>query len=298
VTAYKTSEECSRCFCPTCGAHCFFLVQEPGVPARTGIATGILDKTEGIVKWTGSKWVEDTLDGGVSVWFNEILDADGMKRPLKRWLLSDRGERAELVPENTLSVLDVKPLSDKLEAQCHCEGIKFYITRPNEASKKVQSPFPDLMVPFHSHSSANPENKSWWLRDNDTKYLAGTCTCTSCRQNLGMDIQTWAFIPKCNIFKPDGSPLDFNLGTLRSYPSSEGVTREFCGKCGATVFWHCDWRPELIDVSVGLLDPQEGARAEGWLEWWTDRVSFEEMAVSKSLVASLEDGLKQWGERH
>lgn len=297
VTGYKTAR-CTRYFCSVCGAHTFVVLQYPGGQVRTAIATGLWDKTEGIIKWSGCKWIEDTLDGGVSVWFNEISDDNGTKRPLKRWLLQDRGEKEELVPENSLRVLESRPSSDKLEAQCHCGGVKFYITRPNEASKKVQSPFPDLMVPYHLASNANPENKPWWLRDNDTKYLAGTCTCTSCRQNLGMEIQTWAFIPKCNMFKEDGSPLDFNLGTLRSYTSSEGVVREFCGKCGATVFWHCEERPDLIDVSVGLLDPKEGARVEGWLDWWTDRVSFTEMAVSRSLVASLEDGLKKWGGTH
>ena len=81
---------------------------------------------------------------------------------------------------------------------------------------------------------------------------------------------------------------------MKSYASSEGVTREFCGTCGATVFWHCDERPDLIDVSVGLFDPEQGARVEGWLDWWTDRVSFEELAHSKDLVASLADGLKRW----
>ena len=65
---------------------------------------------------------------------------------------------------------------------------------------------------------------------------------------------------------------------LRSYESSPGVMREFCPTCGATVFWHDKHRPELIDVSVGLLDAPEGARAEEWLEWWLARVSFEEDA--------------------
>ncbi len=51
-----------------------------------------------------------------------------------------------------------------------------------------------------------------------------------------------------------------------------------------------------IAVSVGLLDPKEGARVESWLDWWTGRVSFKEDAVSSSLIESLETGLKQWGE--
>jgi hypothetical protein len=235
--------------------------------------------------------VEDTLDGGVSVWFREIKDADGTKRELKRWMLRD-GD-GELVPEGTLEKLpQKKQSSEKLKGQCHCGGVKFYITRPNEASKAIQSPFPDLMMAFHSHSPANPENETWWLRSSDTKFLAGTCTCTSCRLASGFEIQPWAFVPKCNIFQEDGKPLDFNMGTLKRYESSKDVSREFCGVCGATIFWHCEWRPELLDVSVGLLDPEEGARVENWLEWWTGRVSFEEMAVSRSLVASLEVGLK------
>ncbi len=171
--------------------------------------------------------------------------------------------------------------------------MKFFVTRPNEASKKVRSPFSDLITPFHSQSSENPQNETWWLRANDTKYMAGTCACSSCRHALGFEIQTWAFIPKCNVFQEDGTPIDYRMGTLQHYDSTKDVVREFCKVCGATVFWHCQWRPDLIDVSVGLFD-QEGARAERWLDWWTGRVSFAEMAVSKSLVASLEDGMKGW----
>lgn len=90
--------------------------------------------------------------------------------------------------------------------------------------------------------------------------------------------------------------MDFAKGTMKRYESSKDVLREFCSVCGATLFWHCKWRPDLIDVSVGLLDPKQGARADGWLDWWTDRVSFSELAVSKSLIGSLEEGLKKWGE--
>ena len=34
-----------------------------------------------------------------------------------------------------------------------------------------------------------------------------------------------------------------------------------------------------MDVSVGLLDAAEGARAATWLDWWTERVSFSEDAA-------------------
>jgi hypothetical protein len=266
---------------------------------RWSLSTGLLDRTEGVLKWTGCKWVEDTLDGGISVWLNAITDADGSKRPLQRWLLQDSKERGESVPADALRKY-TPPKQDgageeKLKAQCHCGGVKFYITKPNASSKSVYSPFPDLMFPHYSGANKNPSNETWFLQDNDTKYMAGTCTCKSCRLASGFEIQPWAFVPKCNIFQDDGRQMEYDMGTLRRYDSSPGIFREFCSVCGATVFWHCEERPGLVDVSVGLIDPAEGARVEGWLDWWTKRVSFGEMAVSRSLVGALEEGLKEWG---
>jgi hypothetical protein len=163
------------------------------------------------------------------------------------------------------------------------------------------------MIPYHTHDPRIPNagDEKWWLRANATKYLAGTCACRSCRLTSGFEIQTWAFVPRANIYfhvprnmrtdPGDGGggdemvvALDFDVfregeregkAVLKGYESSEGVMREFCGTCGATVFWHDKWRPEVVDVSVGLLDVGEGARAEGWLEWWGGRVSFEGDAV-------------------
>ncbi|XMA14036.1 hypothetical protein WAI453_006827 [Rhynchosporium graminicola] len=99
---------------------------------------------------------------------------------------------------------------------------------------------------------------------------------------------------KCNIFQEDGKAVDFAIGTLKTYHSSDGVQREICGVCGATVFWRSKQRPDLIDVSVRLLDPKEGGRVESWLHWRTNKVSYGELAVIKGLIASLADGLKRW----
>src|SRR5271170_5257517 len=49
--------------------------------------------------------------------------------------------------------------------------------------------------------------------------------------------------------------------------------------------------PELIDVSVSLLRAKEGSRAESWLSWWTERVSFREDPFDKKLIEALEIGL-------
>ncbi|KAI0487368.1 hypothetical protein F4859DRAFT_464712 [Xylaria cf. heliscus] len=242
-----------------------------------------------------------------------------------------------------------------LKAFCHCRMVQFQITRPNAASKLPRSNYPDLMVPYHTSSPQiqNPDDIKWWLRPElsrrprktetppaeeaqPRRYLAGTCACRSCRLTSGFEIQTWAFVPRANIFfhihesqrgsSASGSwtppslsesneggdivPLDFEAlppDILTSYESSEGVRREFCSHCGATVFWRDRWRPEIIDVSVGLLDAAEGARAETWLDWWTERVSFAEDATNgrtgeiakhaNSLIESLAEGLRRQHEQ-
>ncbi|KAK5635703.1 hypothetical protein RRF57_011415 [Xylaria bambusicola] len=204
-------------------------------------------------------------------------------------------------------------------------------------------------MPYHTGSPQirNPENVKWWLRPDANRnfskqetqptrkgelkrYLAGTCACRSCRLTLGFEIQSWAFVPRANIFfhlrsqqanlpSPeldttndayDITPLDFEAlpaGILTSYVSSPGVRRDFCSRCGATVFWRDRWRPELLDVGVGLLDAEEGARAETWLDWWTERVSFAEDVgngrtgkvadYARCLISGLETGLRRRGGR-
>jgi len=295
LTRYETSNGGERWFCSTCGAHALMRATENG---PWHLATGLWDRTEGLLKWAGCKSIRETLDGGVSVWLGDVMDQGRKERGLQSLVPHD-GDGTSVLGD-TLGEFP-RPKNDgtgeeRLKASCKCGGVKFYITRPTTASKRVRSPFPDLMVPYCTGASpANPENETWWLRDNDTKYMAGLCMCNSCRLASGFEVQTWAFVPRCNIFQEDGREMHYSMGTLKTYPSSDGVWREFCGVCGATVFWHCGERPDLVDVSVGLFNPEEGARVEAWLDWWTERVSFEEMAVSKGLARDLADGLRTWG---
>jgi hypothetical protein len=67
----------------------------------------------------------------------------------------------------------------------------------------------------------------------------------------------------------------------------------FCGICGAGCFWDGEERGGLlVDVAVGLLGAETGVRAEGWLEWWWGRVSYEELGTNRGLVGNLEKGLR------
>ncbi|KAG6856417.1 hypothetical protein H0H87_004636, partial [Tephrocybe sp. NHM501043] len=199
---------------------------------------------------------------------------------------------------------------EHLHAYCNCKKNSFWITRPSAASTLPSSPYPDVThayTTFPKEVQLNPSDEKWWLRPlgaaQPTHYLAGHCACTSCRTTSGFEIQSWAFIPRANILFPpndtgelaivDLQDPDKRPNGLRRYGSSRGRNREFCGTCGATVFWWGEERPDLVDVSVGLLDEkQNGVRAEKWLEWWKERVSFQEDAINVKLVSALAEGLK------
>ncbi|KAJ9134679.1 Glutathione-dependent formaldehyde-activating enzyme [Coniochaeta hoffmannii] len=328
LVAYSPTPHSTSYFCATCGCHVFVCATDastiPGHENDTeecqwAVATGTIvggQDTEGSKPGLSSaedqsndvlsKWdwmhdrVPETMDGGISVWINNVSEAPSDSKAGLFVATYDTGAT--------------------LPASCHCRTVRFHITRPDASSVLPESGFPDLMLPYCRTDPKivqNPSDVKWWLCGPErTKYLAGTCACRSCRLASGFEIQAWAFVPRSNIFMHlPASPSDearepkklefesVSSATFKSYESSPGVVREFCPRCGATVFWHNTERPELIDVSVGLLEAPDGARAESWLEWWTGRVSFAEEAGEQtrghgiasqratSLIQSLEHGL-------
>jgi len=286
LTSYDTGAF-SRLFCRTCGAH--VLARDKATNAYF-VSSGTIEHSGDVVQIMGHEYVADTADGGLAICLTNI----GYRRLVQYARSQD--QPATFSPTNHRDAQSGSwprlGRDEKLHASCHCGGVKYFVTQPNEASRQLSSPFPDLLVPYHSGSPDNHQNVKWWMREEDTKYLAGTCACRSCRLAVGFPIQTWAFIPKLNIMSSDSEPLNFSTGSLRQYESSPGIYREFCSVCGATAFWHCDERPHLIDVSVGLLKSPKGARAEDWLDWETGRVSFKEEALDQELVTALEQGLQ------
>lgn len=285
LTEYQLSEKRSQYFCSKCGAQ---------VAARStcncldgfSIALGLVQHSENVARISRQVNTASTLDGGLST-FLQIADDPQTSKSISSGTLPS--------PWNTLgSTSSCSREAEKtLPARCHCGRVEYYVTRPNIHSTDVFSPWPDLLVPYHSGSSENMYDVKWWLREAQTKYLAGTCACGSCRMGAGFPIQCWAFIPKCNIRSLDGCLFDFRNGSLQQYESSPGIFREFCGGCGAVVFWHCNQRPKLIDVSVGLLSARSGAKAEDWLVWHKHRVSFIEEATDRELAKILEKGMQE-----
>ncbi|KAF8882516.1 Mss4-like protein [Gymnopilus junonius] len=300
LIAYKTSKDVTRYFCSSCSAHLFWVHHQPDGD-HWAVAVGALERTEGIVKIGYHIWVGDTLDGGMA---DHLRSIEGV--PLKRYKEALGSEELPLGWKDK-SILEKKqPDQNKLQAHCHCGKITFDITRPTEASTEPSSPYPDLLCPYdvtHLSKITNPHDEKWWLRPTNsplpTKYVAGHCMCPFCRRSSGFEVQSWAYIPLVNIVEPgSGMPICLEEESkrpkgLKQYISSPGIYREFCETCGASAFW---WRADVLDlvaVSVGLVDEASvGARAEDWLEWQKNRVSYIERAVSRSLGKALEDGLK------
>ncbi|KAH7135457.1 Mss4-like protein [Dendryphion nanum] len=299
LTPYKSSSVLTRHFCSTCGTHMYLEYHDDG---HFEVATGTLqaERTDDLVDFKSIMWISDTIDGGASHFITHISSKE-----LPRYL---QGNEFTNTPQTSLywnsSPNSPSPPTHRLTpipAHCHCTGVQFWITPPDSSSYTATSPYPDLLIPYNSPvSSGNPSNEPWWL-PTPTHYLAGTCTCHSCRRASGFDIIFWAFIPTSNIFQDAGCTIPFSRndgkywGSMKRYESSAGVARTFCGSCGANVFW--DGRETLVDVAVGLLDAEDGTRAEERLVWCAERVSFGEEGVHRGLVGGLESGLRVWGKR-
>lgn len=302
LTPYRFTESATRWFCKTCSAH--ILWQYSGAETRWCIAVGTLERVEGIVKTGYHIFVADTLDGGIADYVKVVdgLDLPRYTAEVKEGAVTPLGWKNPEIPRK-------KQGHDHLSAYCRCNAVSFSITRPTVASAFPSSPYPDLLLPYSSTPQTkidNPDDEKWWLRpigaEKPSRYLAGHCACNTCRLTSGFEFQSWAFIPRANILDTSsGSPTELNLTDeklrpkgLKQYKSSPGRIREFCGTCGATVFWWGSERQDLVDVSVGLIDQdQDGLRAEGWLDWHKDRVSFEEDAVNKILVQAFAQALRE-----
>ena len=273
----------ARCFCPTCGTTVY---EDSPNQERLGLAGGALTKTDGLVKVAGQIFVDNTKDGGLSVWLPAVKAWGGYFKEKPLAASNYQHGTAPAAGEGA---------GERLHCKCHCGGVTFDITRPDAGSAKAHMDYTDETRPGDSY--ANPTDEKWWIREGGRKWAAVLCACNSCRQASGYEMQPWAFVPPGNIVKPGGGndkpqPIDFTDGTLKSYNSSPDVTRHFCGTCGATVFFRAHDRDEIVDVSVGLAEaPSGAARAEKWFSWLTRRVGWRKYAQNVPLIDMLADGL-------
>lgn len=82
------------------------------------------------------------------------------------------------------------------------------------------------------------------------------CHCSQCRKAHGAAFGTYARVERAD-FKLLSGERD-----IVSYSSSPGVQRTFCGRCGSTLQFVRESRPESFSLALGTLDTDPGVRPQ------------------------------------
>ena len=79
----------------------------------------------------------------------------------------------------------------------------------------------------------------------------GVCHCETCRRAASAPRLPFVGVLSAGFRFTRGAPVD--------YPSSPGVTRSFCGKCGSPLTYRRNDAPDELDVMTVSLDDQRRA---------------------------------------
>jgi hypothetical protein len=76
------------------------------------------------------------------------------------------------------------------------------------------------------------------------------CHCESCRRATSSPMTTWISVPR--------SAFRFKQGMQRTFSSSPGVTRSFCGTCGSPLTYENRKIPDEVHLhAAALADPSQ-----------------------------------------
>jgi hypothetical protein len=106
------------------------------------------------------------------------------------------------------------------------------------------------------------------------------CHCSMCRKAHGAAFGSYALVNLADFKLLSGAEL------IQRYNSSPGVQRTFCARCGSTLQFISDKRPDIVDVALGALDDDPGIR-----------VPHHIFVASKAPWVEITDGLPQYAER-
>jgi hypothetical protein len=83
---------------------------------------------------------------------------------------------------------------------------------------------------------------------------ASHCHCSMCRKAHGAAFGTYAAAKAADFRVVSGE------NRITRYRSSSGIVRTFCARCGSTLQWLRESKPEVVDVALGVLDDDPGVR--------------------------------------
>jgi len=83
---------------------------------------------------------------------------------------------------------------------------------------------------------------------------ASHCYCSMCRKAHGAAFATYAAAKAEEFRVVSGEEL------ITRFRSSAGIVRTFCARCGSTLQWLRESKPEIVDIALGVLDDDPGVR--------------------------------------
>jgi hypothetical protein len=94
------------------------------------------------------------------------------------------------------------------------------------------------------------------------------CHCRTCRGVSGSPILAWISVAR--------DDLAFSMGHAKEYVSSEGVLRQFCGRCGTQLTYARTDDEEEIDITTASLDDPNAfpPTHHSWLKHDLDWIKF------------------------
>jgi hypothetical protein len=96
--------------------------------------------------------------------------------------------------------------------------------------------------------------------------FSSICHCATCRRASAAPMVAWLTF--------DRGQVEFLSGSPRTYQSSQGVVRQFCGTCGSQLSYESIASPTTIDLTTASMDDPNlfPPTLEVWLE---HRVSWQ-----------------------
>ena len=83
---------------------------------------------------------------------------------------------------------------------------------------------------------------------------ASHCHCSMCRKAHGAAFGTYAAARAAEFRLVSGEDR------ITRYRSSAGIVRTFCARCGSSLQWLRESKPDVVDVALGVLDDDPGVR--------------------------------------
>lgn len=307
---YTFTSRTTLLFCGVCSSPMFFYFANGEDQGHFEVNTGVLPNIPDLelIRIRDHLYVEDTLDGGASIMMRRP-NSDGKIVP--RW--KGMRHQSDEIHQDWPTVMEHESLlraatSDEVAVSCHCGGVNFTLHWGKEDFAAMQRDALPYFVDPKTH-----------------KLLASFDACDSCRLACGTQPVYWissllkhmwftqgedpatpslsrSFPQSISELKtavqtPGSKDRDSRFGTLAVYSSSKKADRYFCSKCSASIFYTVDKRPDVIDVTIGVLHSPSGARAESMLEWNYGMMGYmEDVAGSwrESLMSAIKRDSEEW----